>query len=173
VPFAANPVRQRNAFRTPSAHARWVWIVALIGAAMALGGCLQDAQNQASGFNFDNPADPTATASTSIAIVSVDYLSSVQTVTIVNSSGLAQDMTNWLLQNSGASGNQYRFSSFTLGVGTFVRVHGVTGTDTGTDLYAGTPGTTSPFPYSPPEVAILQNSGGVNVSSCTVGSPTC
>lgn len=167
VPSAACPIRHRRA-RAPR---RQAWLVALLGATLALGGCLQDAHNADKNFVFDNPSDPTSTTTSGIAIATVDYLSSVQTVVIVNSSDADQDMNKWSLLNQ-TTGNVYAFASFTLVKGSFVRVHPGSGTSSGQDLYTGAPGPTSPT-WAINQVAILQNDGGGNVSSCTVGSPTC
>ncbi len=171
VPFAAIPVRQRNPSRPAAARPRGVWIVALVVATLALGACLQDAHNADKNFVFDNANDPTSTSSSGIAIVAVDYLSKVQTVVIVNSSGNDQDMNKWSLLNQTTT-NIYGFTAFTLAHGTFVRVHPGTGTNTATDIYTEAPGPTS-LSWKFNDVAILQNDGGGNVSSCTVGSPTC
>ena len=152
----------------------WLW-VALLGCVLALGGCLQDARNQNKDFTFDNAQDPTPVSGTSstsgIAIVSVDYLSATQTLVIVNSTSSSQDMTGWAVLNQTTS-DKYTFGTFTLAVGGYVRLHAAKGTDNGADLYSGDPGKTSPK-WQNANVAVLQNATGNNVSSCTVGSPTC
>jgi hypothetical protein len=144
---------------------------ALLGAALALGGCLQDAHNADKNFDFNNVNDPTTTTASGVVIAGIDYLSTTQTAYIVNASGAGQDMTKWVLDNRTTT-HVYTFGTFSLGVGAFVRVHPVTGTDTGTDLYSGPAGPTSPS-WSLSDTASLLNSTGATVSSCTVGSPTC
>ena len=172
VPSVPSLERQRCPSRRPGTRLCPPWALALLGAALALGGCLQDAQNADKKFVYDNPSDPTTTGSASaIAIVAVDYLSSVQTAVIVNSSGSDQDMNGWALLNQTTT-NKYSFASFALVKGAFVRVHPGAGTNSGTDLYTGAPGSTSPT-WAINQVAVLQNAGGGNVASCTVGSPTC
>ena len=163
----------------PAASSRWAraGLLAALGVALALGGCLQDAHNADNNFNFNNANDPTATTATGIVIAGVDYASSTHTTYIVNASGVSQSMSGWVLRNSTAfsvspTNTGYLFGAVTLGVGTFVRVHPVTGTDTPTDLYSGPGGPTSPT-WSLNNTASLLDANGSTVSSCTVGSPIC
>jgi hypothetical protein len=169
-------VGSRGAFRSRGAAPslrRTPWCaLAMLGIALALGGCLQDARNADQNFDFNNPNDPTPVAgSTGIVIAGIDYLNSTQTVYIVNSSGVAQNLNGWGLRNNNTLA-VYTFGSFTLGIGAFVRVHPITGTDTTLDVYSGPAGPTSPSWLLTNTASLLNATGGVT-SSCTVGSPTC
>jgi hypothetical protein len=146
----------------------------MLGIALALGGCLQDARNADQNFDFNNPNDPTPVAgSTGIVIAGIDYASTVKTAYIVNASGGAQSMSGWVLRNNNTT-DQYTFGAFNIGA--YVRVHTGNapggGTDTPTDLYSGPVGVTSPS-WSLNDTASLLNGTGGTVSSCVVGSPTC
>ena len=142
---------------------RGIVLTSALGGVLLLGGCLQDAHNANNDFNFDNPVDPTPTNSSGINIAEVD--TSLQIVTLVNSSGTAQDMTSLTLVEGTTT---YTFpNAFSLGTGAFVRVHTAAGTDAPPlDLYG------SALPLHGGDTLTLNNLSTV-ISSCSIGTPTC
>jgi hypothetical protein len=140
-------------------------VFVLVGFALTFGGCIQDAHNANSDFNFDNPADPTPTNSSGILIADVDTTNA--DVIVVNSSGAAQDLTGWTLLNPLQPSTPYTFpNSFSFVAGAFVRVHTGTTTDSAPDLYG------LPAVVLQGTVVNLTN-GSSTVSTCAIGHPTC
>jgi Lamin Tail Domain len=132
-------------------------------AVLTLGGCLQDAYNADKDFNFDNPIDPTPTNASGVVIAHIDTAAGV--ATIINSSGISQDLTGWTLVNTTGPVSFPFPSSFILATGAFVRVHAsTTGSDSTIDLYSGPA-------WAPLDTADLNNASPALVSQCTAGNP--
>lgn len=133
-----------------TAKTRW-WpslaaLLAMLLAASALGGCVQEAEDQC--YVYDNPVDTdrssvctggeeagSGSGSSSVTIVHVATIN--ENVVIINTGLADQDMTGWSLENevSGLPADIFPFPAFTLLVGEFVRVHSIVGTDDADDLF--------------------------------------
>lgn len=146
-------------------------MVALMGLLIAagLGGCLEEAADK--DFKFDNPLDNTPSDGDddvgTLAITFVEPNSDI--VIIVNGSGSDREMTNWTLENVGAT-EEFTFPTFILKAGNVVRVHTMdtTTADDPDDVYATTGGTTIDWQLTD-DSATLRNSSGTVVNTCIKG----
>ena len=142
---------------------------------LLLGGCLEEAEDKC--FVFNGADDPTATecvggegsSGTFGNVVIVDVNTIGEVVLLFNQGTLDEPMTGWKLENSStpALSDEFTFPTFTLPIGTFVRVHSLTGTDTATDLFWD--GVTTH--WGPTGEALLSDDSGNPVDSCADTDP--
>lgn len=147
----------------------------LLAVLLALGGCLQEADDKC--FVFDNTADATPSgacvsgestdtegSSGTLAIAHVSTQSEV--VVIVNTGLVEEDMTGWTLENelSALPADIFSFPAFILLTGKLVRVHSDIGTDDVDDLYWD-----GGAHWSTGDRAVLMDEVGSLIDSCTDG----
>ena len=187
APHTSHAVRPRPAASALCRHARgggagngrrvaaWGPLL-LLAVLLALGGCLQEADDKC--FTFDNTADPANDPSVcttgegtdtggSGGILTIAHVSTQgEVVVIVNTGLLDEDMTGWTLEDelSVLPADTFIFPAFVLLIGKFVRVHSDLGTDDADDLYWD-----GGIHWEAGDTAVLKDEVGSLIDSCADG----
>jgi len=158
-------------------HPCWPLLLVLLAAALALGGCLDEATNQDYAFNNSVDPNPDVGDDEGAGLVRIALVVPVagERVVVHNGSTVDVVLTGWTLKGE-TTEDVYTFPTFTLGAGKFVRVHSRTDitTDTSTDLYGsgwvengGSPG--DHFSGTTDQAFLYDSSGG-SISTCSSAS---